>query len=227
MHRNLFFLPLLIVAIGPMAFAGDLTLTWDRADSGDVTGYRLYYGKAPGAYESVIDVGDITVFTFTDLTPGQYYFAVTSYDAYGKESEFSEEVSTTIEFIMSDGGVPRNQERVSYEAGPPNAKGATMFSVQTNIITMDAAMISWKTGGADHVQIEYGTTTAYGRTTLLLTTIAARHSQSLSGLVPDTLYHYRIKARDATGDVRTSPDFTFTTLPPGPTKGTRENADGR
>jgi hypothetical protein len=216
MHRNLFFLPLLIVAIGPMAFAGDLTVAWDRVDSPDATGYKLYYGPAPGFYESVIDVGDITVFTVTDLTPGQYYFAVTSYDVYGKESEFSEEVSTTIELITSDGVAPN-----------ANAKGATMYSAQINIITMDTAVISWKTGGADHVQIEYGTTTAYGRTTLLLTTIAARHSQSLSGLVPGTLYHYRIKARDATGNVRTSPDFTFTTLPSGPTKGTRKNADGR
>lgn len=215
MHRNLLFLPLLIVAIGPMALAGDLTLAWDPVDSSDVTGYRLYYGPAPGTYESVIDVGNITVFTVTDLTPGKYYFAVTAYDAYGNESGFSNEVSDTIELIMSDGG------------DAPNAKNATMFLVQTNIITRDTAVISWETDGADHVQIEFGTTTAYGQTTPLLATNAARHSQSLSGLVPGTLYHYRIKSRGATGNVRTSPDFTFTTLPPGPTKGTRKNAGGR
>jgi hypothetical protein len=37
------------------------------------------------------------------------------------------------------------------------------------------------------------------------------HSQGLSGLTPNTSYHYRVKSRDAAGNLQTSVDFTFTT----------------
>jgi hypothetical protein len=37
------------------------------------------------------------------------------------------------------------------------------------------------------------------------------HSQSLSGLIAGTLYHYRVRSRDATGNEAVSGDFTFTT----------------
>jgi hypothetical protein len=37
------------------------------------------------------------------------------------------------------------------------------------------------------------------------------HSQSLSGLSAGTVYHYRVKSRDASGNLATSSDFTFTT----------------
>ena len=37
------------------------------------------------------------------------------------------------------------------------------------------------------------------------------HSASLSGLAANTLYHYRVKSRDAAGNLATSGDFTFTT----------------
>jgi RHS repeat-associated protein len=40
------------------------------------------------------------------------------------------------------------------------------------------------------------------------------HSQGLSGLTSDTLYHYRVKSRDATGNLGVSDDFTFRTAPP-------------
>ena len=39
------------------------------------------------------------------------------------------------------------------------------------------------------------------------------HSQTLSGLVAARLYHVRVKSRDAAGNLATSGDFTFTTLP--------------
>src|SRR5205814_10061232 len=38
------------------------------------------------------------------------------------------------------------------------------------------------------------------------------HSQALSGLTPATLYHYRVKSKDAAGNLATSGDFTLTTL---------------
>src|SRR5262249_25532435 len=44
------------------------------------------------------------------------------------------------------------------------------------------------------------------------------HSVSLGGLAASTVYHYRLKSRDAAGNLATSGDFTFTTqaAPPPP-----------
>ncbi len=40
------------------------------------------------------------------------------------------------------------------------------------------------------------------------------HSQALSGLTASTLYHFRVKSRDAAGNLATSADGTFTTTAP-------------
>jgi hypothetical protein len=42
------------------------------------------------------------------------------------------------------------------------------------------------------------------------------HATALIELAPSTLYHYRVKSRDANGNLTISDDFTFTTLAVGP-----------
>ena len=67
-------------------------------------------------------------------------------------------------------------------------------------------------------RVEYGTTTAYGRSTRSRTiesTVGPRTIRvTLRGLRSATLYHYRVKSRDAAGNLQTSGDFTFTTSAP-------------
>ena len=52
-------------------------LAWDCNADSVTTGYRVYYGTAPGAYQpsNGIDVGNVQEFT-ADLTPGSNYFFV-------------------------------------------------------------------------------------------------------------------------------------------------------
>ena len=58
----------------------------------DLAGYKLYYGRASGDYDSAIDVGNSTSFVLSDLTLGEtYFFALKSYDLSGNESAFSDE----------------------------------------------------------------------------------------------------------------------------------------
>ena len=84
------FCPLLI----HHADAASVTLGWDPNEEPDVAGYKLYYGKASGTYESVVDVGNQTTYTISGFIEGEdYYFAVTAYNVYGLESGFSDEVS--------------------------------------------------------------------------------------------------------------------------------------
>jgi hypothetical protein len=80
---------------------GDAVLTWDAADPSIIAGYRVYFGTASRAYDQAlgygISAGNTTTYTATGLTRARtYYFAVTSVDAAGQESAYSNEASKFI-----------------------------------------------------------------------------------------------------------------------------------
>ncbi|MDZ4661273.1 MAG: fibronectin type III domain-containing protein [Pseudomonadota bacterium] len=72
-------------------------LTWDAVTE-NATGYKTYISEVSGSYvQPGLDVGNVTMYTFTNLTRGKkYYFVVTAYNSVGGESAFSLEVSKTI-----------------------------------------------------------------------------------------------------------------------------------
>jgi hypothetical protein len=79
-------------------------------------------------------------------------------------------------------------------------------------ITASTATIAWITDEPATSQVEYGLTTSYGSTTPLDSTLVTSHSVSLSELTPGTIYHYRVKSKDASENDAVSTDYTFTTL---------------
>jgi len=83
--------------------------------------------------------------------------------------------------------------------------------VAASNITSSGATISWTTNEASDTQVEYGTSRSYGSTSALNAALVTSHSQNLSGLTAGTLYHYRVRSRDAAGNLAISGDFTFTT----------------
>ncbi len=89
-----FFLFLLYIC--NRAFAGDVSLAWDPSPSPNVAGYKLYVGNSSRNYGTPVMVGNQTTYTVTGLLRGTYYFAVTAFDANGNESDYSNEVSTTV-----------------------------------------------------------------------------------------------------------------------------------
>jgi len=98
-------------------------------------------------------------------------------------------------------------------AAPPTSDTTApiISGVAPSGITSSGATINWATNEASDTQVEYGTTTAYGASSALNTAQVTSHSVTLSGLQTATLYHYRVKSRDAAGNLATSADFTFTT----------------
>jgi hypothetical protein len=76
------------------------TLDWDAVTANNFSGYRVYYGTAPGTYNQApgagINVGNVLTYTVTGLTSGTYYFAVTAFDSSNNESDYSNEVSKII-----------------------------------------------------------------------------------------------------------------------------------
>ena len=97
------FIVLLVLALAlaaPLsAFAAALTFDWDVPPGTPPTGYKLYYGKAPGNYTNNLDMGTTKPYTLSNLdvsSGGVWYFAATAYikDASGtRESAFSNEVN--------------------------------------------------------------------------------------------------------------------------------------
>ena len=95
------------------------------------------------------------------------------------------------------------------EVTPPN-----ISNVQSGSVTSSSALITWSTDENSNSVVEYGVSTAYGSRagdTAENATYVASHGVSLNSLAPNTLYHYRVKSADASGNVSTSGDFTFQT----------------
>ncbi len=96
-HIALLFSFLVLIRVSAVAAAANVTLAWDPSTDPTVTGYNLYYGSASGTYTNVILAGGATSATVSNLTQGAtYFFAATTYNAAGLESDYSIEVSYAV-----------------------------------------------------------------------------------------------------------------------------------
>jgi hypothetical protein len=93
----------LITLIATPGHGAQVQLAWNPSTNTggqsptDAVSYRLYYGLSSGNYHVILDVGNALSAALDGLEGGRtYYFAVTAYDIAGFESNFSNEVSTTI-----------------------------------------------------------------------------------------------------------------------------------
>src|SRR3989449_3415347 len=90
---------------------------------------------------------------------------------------------------------------------PPVISGIAVASVGGT-----SATIQWTTNEASDSQVEYGLTASYGSATTLDPTLGTSHTVTVGGLTGSTTYHYRVKSKDASGNLAASSDSTFTTL---------------
>jgi hypothetical protein len=86
-----------------------VTLAWDAPTSfsdgtslnplTDIATYKVHYGTTSGSYTQVVSIpnpGTTAISSTLNLTPGTYYFVVSDVDTSGVESNYSNEISTTI-----------------------------------------------------------------------------------------------------------------------------------
>ena len=199
-----------IGALNHFALAGSLLISWDPVADSRVAGYKVKYGTSSRSYTNSVDAGLSTNQLLSNLTEGTpYYFAVVAYDAARVEGVPSPEASGV---VLAISGVP------------------------TGSVVARSAVISWQTNKASDQQVLYGTTTTYEMSTLLDPNLTLSHSQTLTNLLPETTYHYRVKSSDAGGSVAQSADLTFTTpaevlisalSPTGGTTGTQVVINGK
>jgi hypothetical protein len=185
----MFALVLVVGALGAPVFAGDAIVSWDPNTEPDLAGYTIHYGTSSGAYSVAVAVGLTTSYTVTGLNAGTYYFAVTAENTSGAGSDYSNEGS-----------------KVILDTTPPVVSAVAAIG-----ITASGATVTWTTNETASTQVDYGTTTAYGASTTLNTTLVTAHAAALAGLQAATLYHYRVRSTDAAGNTALSADYTFTT----------------
>jgi len=77
-----------------------------------------------------------------------------------------------------------------------------------------ASNIYWNTDEPATSQVEYGLSQTYGSFSALDAALITNHIDTLTGLAPDTVYHYRVISRDASDNQATSGDNTFRTFQP-------------
>src|SRR5262245_25797277 len=179
------------VAAGGITTTG-ATISWttnENSDSQVEYGTDQNYGQSTTLNPALVTAHSQGLSGLTAGTP--YHYRVKSRDAAGNLA-----VSGDFSFTTATAG----------DTTPPVISGVAAGSITTT-----SATITWTTNENSDSQVEYGTSIAYGQSTTLDTTLGTAHSQSLSGLTNGTLYHYRVKSRDAAGNLAVSADFTFTT----------------
>ena len=106
----------------------------------------------------------------------------------------------------------------TYEVQPPpdttapDLTAPSFTNLSAENITETTATISWTTDEPATSQVEYGETSAYGLITPLDNDLVTSHSVSLTGLDPDTTYHFIVKSEDLAGNEAISGDHNFTTV---------------
>jgi len=145
--------------------------------------------------------------------------------AYGLTSGFDGELSTDHRHLLTGlqpglayhfrvEGVDASGEKVSSGdvvfATPRRGTRGIVDDVSARRITATTAVIGW-TAATSVAQVEYGIGPTYGSFTLLKVFPSANQELVLTNLLPQTLYHFRVKTWDNAGLSTTSSDFTFTT----------------
>src|SRR5574341_203682 len=112
------------------------------------------------------------------------------------------------------GNLATSADRTFTTLAAADTTAPTLSAVAAGSVTSSGATITWTTNEGSTTQVQYGpTTTAYGATTSLNSTLVTAHSQALTGLTAATLYHYRVLSRDAAGNLAMSADGTTSALP--------------
>ena len=178
------------VAASASSAAATVSWTTDEPADGRVEfGTSTAYGRS-----TPLDAALVTAHAapLSGLSPSTtYHFRVLSKDAVGNLAAGSDQTFTTLP--------------------GPDLTPPVISDVVESKIHESSATVSWKTDEPSDTQVEYGTSTAYGSLTALAGGMVKNHSRILKPLAVGTVYHYRVRSRDAAGNLAVSGDFTFTT----------------
>lgn len=103
-------------------------------------------------------------------------------------------------------------DRTFTTASVSDTTAPTISNVATSSISLTAATISWTTSEDTNYLVDYGTSGSYGSVAGDASDYTtSSHSVTLSSLSGNTLYYFRVRSQDASGNTVTSSQSTFTT----------------
>lgn len=172
--------------------ASSATVNWTTNEASTT---QIEYGLTT-SYGSATTLSNLLVTahgqTINGLQPSTtYYYRVLSADASGNSA-----ASTGYSFTT---------------AAPADTTPPVISNIQVTNVTASTARITWTTNEASTSQAEYGLTASYGYVTALDSNLLTTHTVNLSGLASYSTYDFRVKSRDAAGNIATSSNYTFTT----------------
>src|SRR5207244_4141265 len=145
-----------------VSLTGRVTLTASASDNVGVAGVQFRLdGAALGA--EVTSAPYTVGWDTTTAAPGAHTLTAAGRDAAGNVG-----VSTGVAVTV-----------VAPDTTPPVISGVMVSS-----ITQASAAITWTTNEASDTQFEYGTTTAYGSSSVLQLSLVTSHPMTLTGLTP-------------------------------------------
>ena len=157
------------------------TLRWDTKDASSVTIDQ--------------EIGTVVATGSVELSPAKTIaYTLTATNAGGTVSK-SVVIYVTAPVIQSP---------------PPDTTPPVIKDVSPLSATETGAVIIWTTNEPGSSQVEYGETTEYGLTASS-DELTTDHSITLTGLEPNTAYHYQVKSKDNAGNEASSADNTFVT----------------
>ena len=83
-----------------LLYGDSLVLRWNSNDEDDLAGYKVHYGTDSTHYEWVKDLKKVTECDLSELSLYEnipYEMALTAYDEYGNESDFSDPLFLTLD----------------------------------------------------------------------------------------------------------------------------------
>lgn len=163
------------------------SLSWDAG--GLTEAFDVYLGASPGSMTKVSSAQAGTTYVPSTLMPSSTLYWRVDSIAYGKTT-----TGDTWSFATA--------------AAPP-----IIMNLQATGITSNSATITWTTDQPSTTQVEYGASSAYGQSTAEDPTLLTSHSVALTGLTPNAVYHFRVKATNAIAMTAYSADNTFATVP--------------
>ncbi len=81
--------------------------------------------------------------------------------------------------------------------GNPPPSTLAITNVQTGAMTTSSSQIVWTTNVLANSSVDYGTTTAYGNSTPVDSTMVMSHQITISGLAAGTSYYYQVNSTDS------------------------------
>lgn len=171
------------------------TITW-QTDEGSTSlvnyGKTTFYEIGTATGISFITVHSVDLIGLSSDT--LYHFRVRSADLFGNEAISTDQTFRTL-------------------AGP-DLIPPIISNIQVINITQTSAAVTWQTNELATSKVEYGLTPSYELGAVISSDLVASHSLPLSGLTPNTLYHFRVSSTDASSNEAVSSDQTFMTLSP-------------